>query len=76
MFTGTTTVSLACLPAVVKVVTLEIEAYLETHNRPYFDAAGVANKIDIRIGDAATSLGTLAKEGHSFDMVCQPTQSS
>ena len=76
MFTGTTTVSLASLPAVVKIVTLEIEAYLEKHNRPYFDAAGVANKSDVRIGDAATSLGTLAKEGHSFDMVRQPAQSS
>ncbi|KZV66354.1 S-adenosyl-L-methionine-dependent methyltransferase [Peniophora sp. CONT] len=69
MFTGTTTVSLASVPGVEKVVTLELEAYLEKHNRPYFEEAGVADKIDIRIGDAMTTLSALAKENASFDMI-------
>ncbi|VDB94188.1 unnamed protein product [Peniophora sp. CBMAI 1063] len=69
MFTGTTTISLASIPGVERVVTLEIEAYLKEHNLPYFEDAGVANKIDIRIGDAVTSLDALGKEGTSFDMV-------
>lgn len=69
MFTGTTTVSLASVPGVERVVTLEIEAYLEKHNRPYFEEAGVADKIDIRIGDGLTTLEALGKDGASFDMV-------
>lgn len=69
MFTGTTTVSLASVPTVERVVTLELEAFLEKHNRPYFDEATVSEKIDVRIGDAMTSLDMLAKEEASFDMV-------
>lgn len=69
MFTGTTTVSLAMLPTVEKVVTLELEGYLESNNRPHFEQSGVSEKIDIRIGDALASLDQLIKEGASFDMV-------
>lgn len=69
MFTGTTTVSLASVSSVEKIVTLELEAYLEKHNRPYFEEAAVADKIDVRIGDAMTTLDALSKEGASFDMV-------
>lgn len=69
MFTGTTTVALAMLPTVEKVVTLELEGYLETTNRPYFEQTGVSEKIDIRIGDALASLDVLIKENASFDMV-------
>lgn len=69
MFTGTTTISLASVPTVERIVTLELEAFLEKHNRPYFDEATVSEKIDVRIGDATVSLDILAKEGVSFDMV-------
>ncbi|THH31782.1 hypothetical protein EUX98_g2386 [Antrodiella citrinella] len=69
MFTGTTTVSLALLPTVDKVVTLDIEPYLREINTPYFQQAGVAHKIDIRIDDALSSLTNLHKEGASFDMI-------
>ena len=69
MFTGTTTVSLALVPTVEQVVTLELEAYLEQTNRPFFVQAGVAEKIDIRIGEALSSLDGLSAEGASFDMV-------
>lgn len=70
MFTGTTTVSLAMLPTVEKVVTLELEQFLESTNKPYFERSGVSDKIEIRIGDALTSLEQLVEEGTSFDMVC------
>lgn len=69
MFTGTTTVSLAMLPTVEKVVTLEIESYLEQTNRPFFEQSRVSEKIDIRIGDALSSLDKLIAEKASFDMV-------
>ncbi|KIP10795.1 hypothetical protein PHLGIDRAFT_125302 [Phlebiopsis gigantea 11061_1 CR5-6] len=69
MFTGTTTVSLAMLPTVLKVVTLELEEYLERTNRPFFEQSGVSGKIDVRIGDALTSLDRLIEEKASFDMV-------
>ena len=69
MFTGTTTVSLALVPGVEKVVSLELEGYLKEINTPFFEQAGVAHKIDVRIGDALASLDALAKEGVSFDMV-------
>lgn len=73
MFTGTTTISLASVPTIERVVTLELEAFLEKHNRPYFEEATVSEKIDVRIGDAMASLDVLAKEGASFDMVlCLP----
>lgn len=69
MFTGTTTVSLALVPSVMKVVSLELEGYLKEINTPFFEQAHVAHKIDVRIGDALTSLDTLAREGATFDMV-------
>lgn len=69
MFTGTTTVSLAMLQTVEKVVTLELEEFLESTNRPYFEQSGVSEKIDIRIGDALSSLDRLIEEKAAFDMV-------
>ncbi|EPQ56695.1 S-adenosyl-L-methionine-dependent methyltransferase [Gloeophyllum trabeum ATCC 11539] len=69
MFTGTTTVALALLPSVTKVVTLELEGFLADFSIPYFAEAGVAEKIEVKIGDARESLDKLAAEGVSFDMV-------
>ena len=69
MFTGTTTISLAMLPSVEKVVALELEGYLESLNRPYFERANVSGKIDIHIGDAKASLDKLSNENQMFDMV-------
>ena len=68
MFTGTTTVSLALVPSVDKVTALDIEPYLLEHNLPNFKEAGVADKIDVRIGNAIESLEKLEQEGASFDM--------
>ena len=69
MFTGTTTVSLALLPTVEKVTTLDIEPYLRDFNMPHFQQAGVADKIDVVIGDALRSLDKLDQEKATFDMV-------
>ena len=69
MFTGTTTVSLALVPSIEKVTALDIEPYLLEHNLPSFKEAGVADKIDVRIGNALQTLDQLEQEGASFDMV-------
>ena len=69
MFTGTTTAALALVPSVEKVVALELEAYLVQLVKPYFEEAGVSEKIEIRIGDAKSSLDKLSGEGAKFDMV-------
>jgi predicted O-methyltransferase YrrM len=69
MFTGTTTLSLAMVSTVEKVVSLELEKFLEETNRPFFNQSGVSEKIEIRIGDALSSLDKLVEEKASFDMV-------
>ena len=69
MFTGTTTVTLAMVPTVEKVVALELEGYLKDWARPYFEQARVSDKIDVRIGDAVSSLRQLDEENASFDLV-------
>ena len=69
MFTGTTTVALALVSSVEKVVALELEEYLEGLNRPHFEQASVSGKIDIYIGDAQASLERLSRENDVFDMV-------
>ena len=45
MFIGTTTVSLALLPQVEKVVTMDIEPYLVELSSPWWEKAGVGHKI-------------------------------
>jgi caffeoyl-CoA O-methyltransferase len=69
MFVGTMTLSLATVESVERVVTLDVEPYLLDLTKPYWEQAGVADKIDARIGDARKSLEQLAKEGFKFDMV-------
>jgi caffeoyl-CoA O-methyltransferase len=74
MFAGTTTVALALLPEVDAVTPLELEPYLLKWAMPWWEKAGVADKIHARIGDAQKSLKELAKEGQTFDMV-RPSRS-
>ncbi|KAI0083788.1 S-adenosyl-L-methionine-dependent methyltransferase [Irpex rosettiformis] len=69
MFTGTTTVTLAMIPTVEKVVALELEGYLKDWSRPYFEQAQVSDKIDVWVGDAVSSLNRLDEEHASFDLV-------
>lgn len=48
---------------------LELEPYLDEFVRPFFEKAGQDHKLDIRIGDAVTSMEKLAEEGRKFDVV-------
>ncbi|KAM0748402.1 S-adenosyl-L-methionine-dependent methyltransferase [Meredithblackwellia eburnea MCA 4105] len=69
LFTGTTTLALGLLPDIKKVVALDIEPFLETFDRPYWERAGVSEKIVTRFGPAAESLKKLKAEGHApFDV--------
>ncbi|KZV94304.1 S-adenosyl-L-methionine-dependent methyltransferase [Exidia glandulosa HHB12029] len=69
MFVGGTALALAMLPTVEKVVSLEYEEYLLEFATPYFEHAGVREKMDVRIGDGLDGLKQLAEEGQQFDMV-------
>ena len=67
--TGTTAVTMALVPGVEKVVTLDIEPYLKEFNTPFWQKAGVADKIDCRIGDGLSTLKNLGDKGEKFDFV-------
>jgi caffeoyl-CoA O-methyltransferase len=69
MFIGTTTVSLALLPQVEKVVTMDIEPYLVELSSPWWEKAGVGHKIRTMIGDAKEGMQKLRDEKQQFDFV-------
>lgn len=69
VFTSTTTVALALLPFVERIVALDCEPYLVEFAKPYYEQAKVANKIDFRIGDAIKTLEDLEDKEDGFDMV-------
>jgi caffeoyl-CoA O-methyltransferase len=70
VFTGTATLALALVPSVTEIVALDIEPYLKETVEPYWDRAGVLNKIDFRIAPALESLAALAEAKHEpFDLV-------
>lgn len=70
MFTGTTTVCIAAaLPQDGKVTAMEIDPYLDTFTRPLFEQTGLADKIDVRIGDARNTLHQLATEKQQYDII-------
>jgi len=69
VFTSTTTVALALLPSVEKIVALDIEPYLVDFAKPYYEQAEVQDKIDFRIGNAIKTMEELEAEGQTFDMV-------
>lgn len=69
VFTSTTTVALAMLPNVEKIVALDIEPYLVEFAKPYYKQANVDEKIDFRIGDAIKTMEALENSGETFDMV-------
>jgi caffeoyl-CoA O-methyltransferase len=51
-----------------KLITLEKEPYRAEVARQHFDAAGVADRVEVRVGDAHQSLEALAAE-RPFDFV-------
>ena len=60
VFTGYSALSLAQgLPADGKLIALEIEEKFVNIGRPFWKEAGVADKIDVRIGPALDSLDEL-----------------
>ena len=66
---GYSTIWLArALPQGGALVTLELEAHHAAVARANFERAGVANKVDIRVGPAADSLAAMAP-GAPFDFV-------
>lgn len=75
-FTGYSTLCLArALPAGGRVVTCDITDWWPAIGAGYWERAGVADRIDVRIGDAAETLQQLLAEGDGgggrdgFDLV-------
>jgi predicted O-methyltransferase YrrM len=69
-FTGySALVTAEALPADGKLVCCDISAEYPAIGRPMWEAAGIADKIDLRIGPAVDTLDTLLAEGRagSFD---------
>lgn len=62
MFTGTTTVCIAQqLRQGGKVTALEIDPYLHNFTRPFFHQSGLAEKIDVKVGNAVDHLEAISK---------------
>ena len=71
-FTGYSTLCLArALPAGGRIVTCDITDRWPAIGAPYWNQAGVADRVELRLGDAATTLGALLEqEGPgAFDLV-------
>ncbi|KAL0056085.1 hypothetical protein WJX82_007602 [Trebouxia sp. C0006] len=69
MFTGTSSLSMAeALPSDGKVYCLEIEPYMLELAQPKFEAAGVADRIEVLVGSATDSIEKLLKQGVQFDI--------
>jgi len=70
-FTGYGTLWMArALPADGRIVTCDLADDFPSIGRPYWEEAGVADKIELRLGPAAGTLQALVDEGRagSFDM--------
>lgn len=57
------------LPNVETVTALDIEPFLDGFNLPFWQRAGVENKIQRKYGDARESLRALAEQKQAFDMI-------
>lgn len=69
MFTGTTTLAVAqVLPQDGKVYALEIESYMQEFAQPYFQQAGVADRVEVVVGPASEGIAKLAAQGTRFDL--------
>ena len=70
-FTGYAALWMAlALPPHGRVVTLEMDEASIALGRPFWEKAGVAERIDVRLGDARDTLTAMVAEGHSesFDL--------
>ena len=71
-FTGCSALAVAlALPADGRIVACDVSKEWTSIGRPYWDRAGAATKIDLRIGPAIETLGMLEGEGwlDGFDIV-------
>lgn len=67
---GYSTIWLArALPDDGRVVTLEIDPHHAEVARSNLDRAGIASKVDVRVGPALDTLAAMTNEGGSFDLV-------
>lgn len=72
MFTGTTTLAIAdVLPKQGgKIIALELDDYLRELANPFFEKAGVKERVDVRIGKAMDSIQEMIKsKEESFDLI-------
>ncbi|PWN34526.1 S-adenosyl-L-methionine-dependent methyltransferase [Meira miltonrushii] len=72
MFTGTTTLAVAdVLPKEGgKIIALELDAYLRELANPFFERAGVKERVDVRIGKAMDSIQEMIKAKEDpFDLI-------
>ncbi|MDO9377538.1 MAG: class I SAM-dependent methyltransferase [Nocardioidaceae bacterium] len=70
MFTGYSALAMAeALPPDGEVVACELDPDVAAFARSCFDDAADGQKIDVRVGPAADTLGDLAAEGQVFDAV-------
>lgn len=65
VFLGSTTLSIALAKSVNKIHALDINDTYVNIGRPYWDRAGISNKIDVRLGSAIDSLQQLINDGYS-----------
>ncbi|MEV7046522.1 class I SAM-dependent methyltransferase [Amycolatopsis sp. NPDC051061] len=69
-FTGYSTLCMArALPADGRLVSCEITPKWPSLGQPFWEKAGVADRIDLRIGDANDTLDGLIGAGAEFDLV-------
>ncbi|UZJ52486.1 hypothetical protein CBS101457_001806 [Exobasidium rhododendri] len=71
MFTGTTTLCIAnVLPSDGKVVSLELDQYFKDLATPYFEKAGLNERIDVRVGSAKDALEKMKESQEApFDLI-------
>jgi predicted O-methyltransferase YrrM len=68
-FTGYSALAMAlALPADGRIVACDISEEWVSIGRPFWQRAGVTDKIEVRIGPAIESLQQLEREGGSFDL--------
>lgn len=69
MFTGYGALTIAeALPAHGKMISLEVDPFLEKFSRPVFDSSPHGHKIEVRIGDALATLGAWPQD-EKIDMI-------
>ncbi len=70
MFTGYSALAMAeAMPPDGRLIALEREPWLAAFARPFFDAAGCGDRIEVRVGPALDEMRRLADAGAQFDLI-------